>query len=71
MDQKIELLTKKREEARIAGGEKAIQAQHEEAATARERVDALFDAGTFHELDALSPVAPISLADEESPGIRW
>ncbi|HLC23671.1 MAG TPA: carboxyl transferase domain-containing protein [Dehalococcoidia bacterium] len=71
MDQKIDLLTKKRGEAKTAGGEKAIQAQHERGKlTARERVDALFDAGTFHELDAFvtQRCTDFGLGDKRIPG---
>ena len=41
-----------REEARIGGGEKAIQKQHEKGKyTARERIAQLLDEGSFEELD--------------------
>ncbi|MEW6033577.1 MAG: carboxyl transferase domain-containing protein [Chloroflexota bacterium] len=52
MDEKLELLSKKREEARGGGGAKAIQGQHEKGKlTARERVALFFDPGTFEEMD--------------------
>jgi propionyl-CoA carboxylase beta chain len=41
-----------RQEARLGGGERRIKRQHEKGKlTARERIDALLDPGTFHELD--------------------
>ncbi|MBI2957583.1 MAG: methylmalonyl-CoA carboxyltransferase [Chloroflexi bacterium] len=53
MDQRIDLLMKKREESKVAGGAKGVQAQHERGKlTARERIDLLFDPGTFQEMDA-------------------
>ena len=49
---KIQELINKRAEARIGGGEKAIQKQHERGKyTARERIDQLLDKGSFEELD--------------------
>ena len=50
--EKIQELIAKREEARIGGGEKAIQKQHEKGKyTARERIAQLLDEGSFEELD--------------------
>jgi len=47
-----EELTKKREEARAGGGAKAVDKQHERGKlTARERIEKLFDEGTFVEVD--------------------
>jgi acetyl-CoA carboxylase carboxyltransferase component len=52
--EKIELLKKKREEALALGGEKRVAKQHEKGKlTARERLDLLFDEGTFREIDML------------------
>ncbi len=49
---KIQELIDKRQEARIGGGEKAIQKQHERGKyTARERIAQLLDEGSFEELD--------------------
>ena len=43
-----------REQSRLGGGEKRIAAQHEKGKmTARERVDALLDKGSFRELNGL------------------
>ena len=46
--EKIKQLIEKREQARLGGGEKAIQKQHERGKyTARERIDMVHEAGTF------------------------
>ena len=50
--EKIQELIEKRAEARLGGGEKAIQKQHERGKyTARERIAQLLDEGSFEELD--------------------
>ena len=50
--EKIQELIEKRAEARLGGGEKAIQKQHEKGKyTARERIAQLLDEGSFEELD--------------------
>ena len=50
--QKIKKLIEKREQARLGGGEKAIEKQHARGKyTARERIDMLLDAGSFEEYD--------------------
>jgi methylmalonyl-CoA decarboxylase subunit alpha len=50
--EKIKELIAKREQARLGGGEKAIQKQHERGKyTARERIDMLLDEGSFEEMD--------------------
>ena len=50
--EKIQELIAKREQARLGGGEKAIQKQHERGKyTARERIAQLLDEGSFEELD--------------------
>ena len=49
---KIQELIDKRANARLGGGEKAIQKQHEKGKyTARERINMLLDEGSFEELD--------------------
>lgn len=49
---KINLLIKKREEAALGGGEKRIASQHAKGKfTARERIDILLDEGSFEEFD--------------------
>ena len=46
--EKIKQLIEKREQARLGGGEKAIQKQHERGKyTARERIDMLLDEGSI------------------------
>ena len=52
LEEKILSLKKLKEEARLGGGEKRIAAQHDKGKyTARERIDRLFDPGSFEELD--------------------
>ena len=52
MKEKLERLARLEAEIKAGGGEKRIQKQHESGKlTARERIDLLFDPGTFHELD--------------------
>ena len=52
-DPRLEHLHSMREKARLSGGEKRIQRQHERGKlTARERLEALLDPGSFCELDA-------------------
>ena len=52
MREKLELLQQKRADAGLGGGAERIAAQHEKGKmTARERLDALLDPGTFVELD--------------------
>ena len=50
--EKVQELIRLREEARLGGGEKAIQKQHDKGKyTARERIAQLVDEGSFEELD--------------------
>lgn len=52
LKKELERLAKLEEEIKAGGGEKRIQQQHASGKlTARERIDLLFDSGTFHELD--------------------
>ncbi|MFH1893856.1 MAG: carboxyl transferase domain-containing protein [Candidatus Zixiibacteriota bacterium] len=52
IEEKLERLRQKQEQARLGGGEKRIEAQHEKGKlTARERLDLLLDKGTFEEFD--------------------
>jgi len=54
ISEKIEQLKKKREEAMAMGGEARVEKQHQKGKlTARERLDLLFDKGTFREIDML------------------
>jgi propionyl-CoA carboxylase beta chain len=52
MQEILEVLDKRRAEARLGGGQKRIDAQHAKGKlTARERVELLLDAGSFEEFD--------------------
>jgi acetyl-CoA carboxylase carboxyltransferase component len=52
MAEKLDLLAKKKQVADLGGGQKRIDAQHAKGKlTARERIVALLDPGTFRELD--------------------
>ncbi len=53
IEDKMEALNKRREESRLGGGVKRIEAQHERGKlTARERIAYLLDEGSFEEIDA-------------------
>ncbi len=53
IDEKLELLRKKRAESQAGGGAERIKRQHERGRnTARERLDILLDPGSFRELDS-------------------
>jgi propionyl-CoA carboxylase beta chain len=53
-EQKLERLLQMKDQARLGGGLKRIEAQHARGKlTARERIDILLDPGTFEELDQL------------------
>jgi propionyl-CoA carboxylase beta chain len=53
IDEKIKKLHEMNEQARLGGGIERIERQHANGKlTARERIDKLFDAGTFVEIDA-------------------
>src|SRR5947209_2231037 len=71
MREKLELLQRKRAEAALGGGADRIAAQHEKGKmTARERLDALLDPGTFVELDRFVThrSTDFGLADEKYLG---
>ncbi|MCT4616282.1 MAG: methylmalonyl-CoA carboxyltransferase [Marinifilaceae bacterium] len=52
VSEKIDLLKKKREKAKEMGGEKRLAKQHDKGKlSARERLDVLFDEGSFREID--------------------
>jgi len=52
LEEKIEHLKKLREQAKLGGGQKRIDAQHKKGKlTARERLDLLLDEGSFEEFD--------------------
>jgi propionyl-CoA carboxylase beta subunit len=71
MREKLELLQRKRAEAEQGGGPERIQAQHDKhKMTARERLDALVDPGSFVELDRFVThrSSDFGLADEKYLG---
>jgi acetyl-CoA carboxylase carboxyltransferase component len=54
MKDKLDELARREKEVKAGGGEKRVKQQHDAGKlTARERIDLLFDAGTFQELDML------------------
>lgn len=68
---KIEDLRKRREKIMLGGGKKRIDKQHESGKlTARERMNLLFDEGTFVELDAFVTHRCVNfgMEKEETPG---
>src|SRR5213082_1312746 len=55
MQQRLEELAKRREQALHAGSERAVERQHSRGKmTARERIEFLLDDGSFQELDMLA-----------------
>ena len=67
----VEELEKRRESARLGGGQARIDKQHASGKlTARERIDILFDAGTFVELNDLmiSRVTDFGMDKKAHPG---
>ena len=52
MQQMLEELERRRAAARLGGGQRRVEAQHAKGKlTARERIDALLDPGSFEEYD--------------------
>src|SRR6059036_1838742 len=71
MREKLELLQQKRAESELGGGAERIKVQHEKGKmTARERLDALLDPGSFVELDRFVThrSSDFGLADEKYLG---
>ncbi len=67
----IEELEKRREAARLGGGEKRIAAQHAKGRlTARERLSVLLDPGSFEEYDMFVEhnATDFGMADQKVPG---
>ena len=67
----IEELEKRRAAARLGGGEKRIASQHAKGKlTARERIDLLFDPGSFEEVDKFVThrCSDFGMADQVVPG---
>ena len=52
MKNKLDELSKKKEDAKLGGGKKRIKSQHDKGKlTARERIELLVDEGSFEEID--------------------
>jgi acetyl-CoA carboxylase carboxyltransferase component len=71
IEEKVENLAKLREQAKQGGGVKRIEAQHTKGKlTARERIDLLFDASSFGELDPFVThrATEFGLAEQKYPG---
>ena len=71
MSSTIEELARRREAARVGGGEKRIAAQHAKGKlTARERLDVLLDEASFEELDMFVEhnCVDFGMADQVYPG---
>ena len=67
----LEELDRRRAQARLGGGEKRIKAQHAKGKlTARERVEALLDEGSFEETDLVVEhrCVDFGMADQKIPG---
>ncbi|MGD2165646.1 MAG: acyl-CoA carboxylase subunit beta [Anaerolineae bacterium] len=67
----LDRLEAMREEACLGGGERRIERQHDKGKlTARERIDALLDSDTFHELDPFVThrATGFGLEDRRTPG---
>ena len=55
MENILQQLEKRREEARLGGGKKRVEAQHQKGKlTARERLEVLLDEKSFEELDSVN-----------------
>jgi propionyl-CoA carboxylase beta chain len=68
MAERLEDLERRRSVARHAGSEEAVARQHSRGKmTARERIEALVDPGSFSELDMLSRSRAQGLAEERRP----
>ena len=71
MQEILDQLEKKREAARLGGGQKRIDAQHKKGKlTARERIDILLDEGSFEEWDMFVEhrCVDFGMADNKIPG---
>ncbi|MCA9848180.1 MAG: acyl-CoA carboxylase subunit beta [Dehalococcoidia bacterium] len=65
IEESLEKLQALKARARLGGGEERIEAQHQRGKlTARERIDALLDPGSFEEIDALAH-------DYEDDGVQY
>jgi propionyl-CoA carboxylase beta chain len=69
MREKLDLLHQRRAESELGGGAERVKAQHDKGKlTARERLDALLDPGSFVELDRFVTHRDVGLADEKYLG---
>jgi acetyl-CoA carboxylase carboxyltransferase component len=71
MVEKLTALEKRREKVLAGGGPKRVAAQHEKGKkTARERIEALLDAGSFVEIDPFVAhrCSDLGMAEVEAPG---
>jgi len=71
MEEKLKLLEKRRAKVLAGGGPKRVEAQHAKGKkTARERIEALLDKGSFIELDAFVEhrCTDLGMAEVEAPG---
>ena len=71
VQEKIALLKKKQEKIKLGGGAKRIEKQHQSGKmTARERIEKLFDTGTFVELDQFVTHRCVNfgMSEKELPG---
>jgi propionyl-CoA carboxylase beta chain len=67
----LEELERRREQARLGGGERRVQAQHAKGKlTARERIEVLLDEGSFEETDMFVEhrCTEFGMADQKVPG---
>jgi len=72
MREKLELLQQKRAESLLGGGEERINVQHEKGKlTARERLDALLDRGTFVELDRFVTHRSVDFGLADEKYLEW
>ena len=71
VDRKRDELFRRREDAKLGGGQRRIEAQHKRGKlTARERISLLLDEGTFEEIDpfVVHRGTEFGLADQTYPG---
>ncbi|MCZ6534968.1 MAG: methylmalonyl-CoA carboxyltransferase [Chloroflexi bacterium] len=70
-DERLERLERLRSQSRLGGGQERINQQHSKGKlTARERLDLVFDSGTFEEIDpfATHRTSDFGLANKRPPG---
>ena len=68
MNERLEELAKRKEEALQPGSERSVERQHDKGKLlARERIDYLLDAGSFHELDMLARHRAFTSGIDERP----